>query len=493
KVLQQHHEATGDERVLELMREYFRFQARELPSKPLGHYTYWGQRRGGENLASIHWLYNRTGDAFLLELGELVFGQTEDWTKRFTSEPGIWHVVNTAMGIKQPGVWYQQSGDDRYLSAVEAGIEHLMTRHGQVQGIWSGDEMLHGTDPTQGVETCAVVEYMFSLESLLPITGSVRHADRLERVAYNALPAALSPRFAGRHYYQMPNQIACTKEYHNFSTRHADDTLVGLETGYGCCTANLHQGWPKLTAHLWMATPDDGLAALVYAPCEVRGRVADGVEVRFAEETDYPFEETVRFVYHGPSQVSFPLHLRIPHWAEDAELHLNGQPLAEPAAGTVVSVDHSWSDGDRLELHLPMRLRVSRWHERSAALERGPLVFALRRREWWTRVKGSEPYADFEIRTEEPWNYGLLNEDLKRADEAYEVAAKPPGDQPWSAEGAPLEISARARRIPEWQRYGGITGPIPWSPIRSAQPDEQVILVPYGCTEIRISEFPVVV
>ncbi|MGD8867279.1 MAG: glycoside hydrolase family 127 protein [Gemmatimonadales bacterium] len=493
KVLQQHHDATGDERVLDLMRDYFHFQARELPAKPLGHFTFWGQRRGGENLASIHWLYNRTGDAFLLDLGELVFQQTEDWTARFSSEHGIWHVVNTAMGIKQPGVWYQQSGEKRYLTAIELGIDYLMTRHGQVEGIWSGDELLHGTEPTQGVETCAVVEYMFSLESLLPITGSVRHADRLERVAYNALPAALSPRFAGRHYYQMPNQVACTREPHNFSVRHDDDTLIGLETGYGCCTANLHQGWPKLTAHLWMATPDDGLAALVYAPCEVTARVADGVEVRLVEETDYPFEDTVRFVYHGPPDVAFPLHLRIPLWCESAELSINGQPLGQPTAGSVVGVDHVWSDGDRLELHLPAKLSVSRWHERSAAIERGPLVFALRRRERWTAVKGSEPYADYEIRTDEPWNYGLLDEDLQRAEESFQFVAQPPPDRPWSAEAAPIQITARARRIPEWQRYVAMAGPIPWSPIRSAEPDETVTLVPYGCTEIRIAEFPVVV
>ncbi len=492
KVLQAHHEATGDQRVLELMSGYFQFQARELPAKPLGHYTFWGQRRGGENLASLFWLYNRTGEPWLLDLAELVFRQTEDWTQRFTVDHGIWHVVNTAMGIKQPAIWYQQSGDDRYLDAVEAGIGYLMTRHGQVEGIWSGDEMLHGTDPTQGVETCAVVEYMFSLESLLPITGSVRHADRLERVAFNALPAALSPRFAGRHYYQMPNQIACTREYHNFSTRHGDDNLVGLENGYGCCTANLHQGWPKLVAHLWMATPEDGLAALVYAPCEVTARVADGTDIRFEEETDYPFEETVRLRYRGPSRVSFPLHLRIPAWAEGTSVLLNGRPFGQPDAGTLAQLDREWNDGDQVDLHLPMKIRVSRWHERSAAIERGPLVFALRRRERWTKVNGYEPYADYEIRTDESWNFGLVDEDLENPNESFELLRGPLMDQPWSAEAAPLKLVARARRIPEWQRYGGITGPLPWSPIQSTWSDEEVTLVPYGCTKIRVSEFPVV-
>jgi len=155
-------------------------------------------------------------------------------------------------------------------------------------------------------------------------------------------------------------------------------------------------------------------------------------------------------------------------------------------------VNREWKDGDRVDLRLPMKIRVSRWHERSAAIERGPLVFALRRREHWTKVRGVEPYADYEVRTDEPWNYGLLGEDLEAPDESLELQRGPLSEQPWSAQAAPLQLVARARRIPEWQRYGGITGPLPWSPIPSTQADEEVTLVPYGCTKIRISEFPVV-
>jgi hypothetical protein len=494
KVLQQHHDVTGDPRVLELLHDYFQFQLRELPAKPLGHYTFWGAERGGENLASVHWLYNRTGDGWLLDLGELVFRQTVDWTGRFTGAYDAWHGVNTAMGVKQPGVWYAQSGQARYLDAVEAGLKHLMTAHGQVQGMFSGDEMLHGTDPSHGIETCAVVEYLHSLETLLPITGRVDHADRIERVAYNALPAALSPHFAGRHYYQSPNEIACTRGYRNFSTPYADATMVGLRTGYPCCTANLHQGWPKLVAHLWMATPDGGLAALVYGPCEVRARVADGVAVRFTEDTTYPFEETVRLAYDGPADTTFPLQLRIPTWAVDAAVTVNGQalPAPAPAPGTMLTVERAWRAGDRVELTLPMPLRVSRWHDQSAGIERGPLVFALQRRERWTAVGGSAPYADYEVTSDEPWNYGVLEKDLAAGAAAFALERGPVPDQPWTPEAAPMVLRARARRIPEWQPYGPSAGPLPWRPGSSGAPDEDVTLVPYGCTKIRIAEFPTI-
>lgn len=500
KVLQNHYEATGDGRVLDLMTDYFRFQLRELPSKPLGHYTWWGKQRGGENLASAHWLYNRTGDAFLLDLGQILYEQTERWGTRHSEDPGRWHVVNTAMGIKQPGVWYAQTGFAEDWDRVDQLIAWLMANHGQPQGIWSGDEELHGTDPRQGVETCAVVEYMFSLESLLPIGGHLGHAELLEKLAYNALPAALSPRFGGRQYYQRPNQVACTLGQRSFTVRHEDDTLIGLVTGYGCCTANLHQGWPKFVQHMWFATPDNGLAALVYGPCEVTARVGDGTEIRLVEETEYPFEETIRFRYEGPSGLRFPLHLHVPSWASDATVRVTGESLTIPIAGTVHRIDRAWNDGDRVELELPMTVRTSRGHENSASLHLGPLVLALSREETWRRVGGGEPFGDWEIVTSDPWNYGIREADLENPAGAFEVRRGDVPEQPWASgtapgtlsAGSPIRVECAGRRVDAWRPYGVDTGPLPWSPVRSGHPDERLTLVPYGSTKIRIAAFPVV-
>lgn len=501
KVLQSYYEATRDGRVIELMTDYFSYQRKELPERPLGHYSWWGKQRGGENMASLHWLYNRIAELPLLDLAAIVHGQTENWADRPVADPGRWHVVNTAMGIKQPGVTYAQTGDAEDLAAVDRLIAWLMRRHGQPQGIWSGDEELHGTDPRQGVETCAVVEYMFSLETLLAIAGDLRHAEILERLAYNALPAALSPAFGGRHYYQRPNQIACTLGRRSFTVRHEDDTLIGLMTGYGCCTANLHQGWPKFVQHMWYATPDDGLAALVYGPCEVEAIVGEGVQVRLVEETDYPFDEKVWITYRGPSGTRFPLHLHLPSWAEGASIRIGPEDRRAPEVGIVARIDREWNDGDRVELRLPMSVRVSRWHEESAALELGPLVLALGREEEWKRVGGGEPFGDWEIRTQEPWNFGVRRDDLEAPEGAFEVTRGEVPEQPWAAgtapgtlsAGPPVRVACEGRRVPEWQPYGVDTGPLPWSPIRSGHPDERLELVPYGSAKMRITELPVVI
>jgi DUF1680 family protein len=493
KVMEQYYEATGDKRVLEFMTRYFRYQAAQLPVHKLDFWTDWAKARGGENLASIYWLYNRTGEQFLLDLAKVVFAQTEDWTGEMESgDPRYWHGVNTGMGVKQPAVYYQQSKDDRYLKAVKKGINDLMKYHGQIQGLFSGDELLHGTDPVQGTELCTVVEYMYSLEMLVGITGDVDYAERLERLTFNALPAQVKPDFTGRQYYQMPNQIICDTTFRNFNTRHWGTVLFGLENGYGCCTANMHQGWPKFTAHLWSATPDGGLAALVYAPSAVTAQVAGKVQVRFTEEAEYPFGETVTLVLQSSADATFPLHVRIPAWCLTPGVSVNGVDRPAPKPGTIEVIARTWKNGDRVQLKFPAVVRLSRWHEESVGVEYGPLVFGLRMREEWTAVRGTGPYATYAVTPKDPWNFGLIIGNLEKPAESFRVERGAVAAQPWTLVDAPIRIFARAKKLPMWQQYNSVTGPIPWSPVRSKEEPQEIVLIPYGCTKLRISEFPFV-
>ncbi len=509
KILKQYYSATGDKRVITLMTNYFKYQLKELPTKPLDHWTFWARYRGGDNLMVVYWLYNITGDKFLLELGDLIHKQTFDYTDAFSntdmlSTKGSIHCVNLAQGIKEPLIYYQHHPDQKYVDATIKGFDDIRKYNGMAHGLYGGDEALHGNNPTQGSELCTAVEMMFSLESMISITGNTRFADHLEKIAFNALPAQVTEDYLTRQYFQQANQVMVDRQIRNFDINHGGtDVCYGLLSGYPCCTANMHQGWPKFTQNLWYATPDKGLAALVYSPSEVKAYVANGTEVSFREETDYPFEENIKFTLStkGKEQsVSFPFHLRIPGWCKEAIIKINGKVYQKPAANTIVKINREWRSGDVIELQLPMHIFNNTWYENSRSVERGPITYALKIGEDRKKVRNEKDPVDFgdsyyEVYPKTPWNYGLIDIPADKLEQAFTVTKKGKlSVYPWSLESAPIEIKAKAKRIPSWKIYNGMTGPIPYSimyGLETEKDTEEVILVPYGCTKLRISQFPV--
>jgi len=498
KVLQTHHSATGDQRVIDLMSNYFRFQMRTLPEKPLDHWSWWSGMRGGENQASVYWLHDRTGDDLLLDLAQTLSEQTFDWTRRFESQSGRWHGVNTGMGLKQPALQYLQTHDGRYLDAIDAGLQYLYERHSQPQGMFSGDELLHGTDPVHGTELCTIVESMHSLETLVGITGRIDYADRLERMAYNALPAQHNDDYTQRQYYQQPNQVrlsSVSRGSSPFVTDHdGENNCFGLLNGYPCCTTNMHQGWPKFVRSMWQATADGGVAAIAYGPCTVQATVGEGegTEVTIDEETTYPFEDTIRLSVEPDAAVSFPLRLRVPTWVDEpADVQVNGRPYTAASGGQMSTIERRWTDGDTVTLTLPVAPEAQRMHEQAISVQRGPLVFAK-------AVEGDRKQIDVQhdipthaVHPTSPWNYGL-KVDPDDLDDATALASGETDGYPWTLEGAPVRLSVPGHRIPFWDEYNDAAGPMPPSSLRVDTDAEDLTLVPYGSTTLRTSVFPVV-
>ena len=515
KILHQYYSATQDQRIISFMSKYFKYQLETLPQKPLGNWTFWANYRAGDNLHIIYWLYNITGESFLLDLGNLIHSQVHDFTKMFLHSDDLKkfntiHCVNLAQGIKEPGIYFQHSGDKKHLEAVKKGFSDIKTYNGQAQGMYGGDEGLHGNVPTQGVELCSVVEMMYSLEKLIEITGDIDYMEHLEKVAFNALPTQVTDDFMYKQYFQQANQVMVTRHHRNFyeDTNHgATDIVFGTFSGYPCCYSNMHQGWPKFVQNLWYATADNGLAALAYSPSEVTAKVGKGVEVKMMQETYYPMNDRIRFSLNILTKkvkaVDFPFHVRIPSWCKEAAITVNGQLYQTVKGGKIEVIHRIWNDGDVVELNLPMGIKIDdTWHEKSISVQRGPLVYALRIEEDWIKkefdTNEKKQFGDsyWEIKPKTPWNYGIVQFDWNKLDEVFEVQVneeKMKNNFFWNLENAPIEIKVKGKAIPSWGLYNEMAGPQPFSVSGWRNvPEEDITLIPYGCTTLRISQFPVV-
>jgi len=378
KALTQFQEFTGDGRVIPLMDRYFRYQLSQLSTRPLRD---WGKFRWQDEVLSVIWLYNRTGSAYLLDLARLLHQQGYDWVAQYANfqfkekitaeyiklnEGGglkdlalSTHGVNNGQAVKTGPVWSVVSGSDVDRKAAAQMIADLDRYHGLPNGMFSCDEHLSGRDPSQGSELCTVVEYMFSLERALAITGDPAFGDRLEKLACNALPGTLTDDMWAHQYNQEPNQVECSLHHKPWVSDGPESNLFGLEPNFGCCTANFHQGWPKFAASLFLLSGEqasdqgDGLIAAAYAPCEVHTMVR-GIAVHIAEETLYPFRGTVKLTIDPAVPLSFPLQLRIPAWAAGASIAVNGKPEPQPQPGSFARIERTWRSGDRVEVEFPM-------------------------------------------------------------------------------------------------------------------------------------------
>lgn len=504
-ILQSYHEYTGDARVIDFMTRYFHFQL-TVPDELFMRKS-WQHYRGGDNLWSVAWLYNRTGDAKLLELADKIHRNTANWTK--ATELPTWHNVNVAQGCREPATYYLFTGDSNMMKA-SYNVQSLVRRSfGQVPGgMFGADEnaRIGFFDPRQGTETCGFAEQMASDEIMLLITGDPYWAENCEDIAFNSYPAAFMPDYKSLRYITSPNMVMSDSENHKPGIDNAGPFLAMNPFSSRCCQHNHGFAWPYYAEHLILTTPDNGAAAVLFSACEAQMKVADGKEIVIKEMTDYPFDTQISFtVETNEETVKFPFYIRIPSWTRNASLKINGKATAvNTESGNYLCIHREWKNGDKVEVNYPMEISYRTWqvNKNSVSVNYGPLTLSLRIAEkyveknsaetaiWdskWQEGADTSQWPSYEIYPDSPWNYALQVQSVK----LKERKDLKPGVNPFTQADIPLVFEAYGRQIPDWKidEYK-LCGVLPDEDAVKSDTSEKLELIPMGAARLRISAFP---
>lgn len=488
KVLVVYYDCTKDPRIPDAV-----YRAMKQFEEHNRQYTLfnWGHARWFEALIPLAFLAEHRPQPWQRELALRLYYQGMDFEtdlkERYEADPQNWsyytHVVNVAMSLKAEAELSRFTGKPLNGFAQQA-LRSLEKQHGMACGHFSGDECLDGNSSIAGTELCGVVEAMYSYERLLQITGDSHWGDRLEQIAYNALPAAIAPDMWSHQYDQMTNQIQCApipEGKQPFRTNNGEAHLFGLEPHYGCCTSNFGQGWPKL-AWSAFARAADGIVSAVLAPMELE-TVYNGVRVWCALETAYPFEDGLQYRIRTERPVEMTLYIRIPGCMQAATV--DGVPVKP---GAFYPVHRMFEGESTIVVQLTPEIRfVSRPGEQYC-VERGALLYSLpiaARREKWEYTKdGVErrfPYCDWKLFPMEDWAFAFVDKEA--------TLVKRRADGPvWSPTGAPCGLQVKLAPIP-WHEENGVCAPTCDSR-RPCGPVTEKELIPYGCTELRMTEMP---
>jgi len=267
---------------------------------------------------------------------------------------------------------YLTLGSEKHLRAAENAFS-MLSAQSFATGGWGPDEMLRPpasadvyqslTNTHNSFETpCGAYAHFKITRYLLRVTRDSRYGDSMERMMYNTVLGARPMHTDGRAFYYQDCNFSGKKVY---STHR-----------FPCCSGTLPQVATDYRINSYFHN-DRGIFVNLYLASRVRWQ-HDGAMVEIKQEGDYPFGDTVHFEVATSQAKDFALNLRIPQWAEDARIEVNGKPWPEgPAPGSFATISRQWRRGDRVDLELPRQLRlepIDKEHPDVVALLSGPLV-----------------------------------------------------------------------------------------------------------------------
>ena len=444
----------------------------------------WGKFRWFEGLIPLMWLRERYNEEWITDCAKLLrktganFYEFKDlWREMATGWTYEKHIVNIAMMFKYEALSTAMFGEAPTGEAEELW-QHLTEYHGNIVGAFNGDECLAGRDNNHGFELCSVCELMYTCQVIYRITGDAKWADRLESLAFNALPATISDDMWTHQYDQQVNQVACIipEDGSFFTTNRGRANMFGLEPEYGCCTVNMAQGWPKLVMNVFHET-ESGIMCTLMLPAVLE---CDTAKVEIV--TEYPFRHTAKYIVESENE--FELSIRIPAWARSVKV--NGETVENSG---VIKMNKKWQGREEITVELDDAPALMQSHSGLYYAKYGAMLYSMPI--IWDKkyvfeengVRG--PWEEYQLIPNMEWGFGYASDKL-------EVVHAEGDGTPFSSVNPSVMLKATLAPV-EWKYEGGfaIAKPHPESdaPIGEAR---EVLLHPYGATMLRLTEMPLV-
>jgi DUF1680 family protein len=343
-------------------------------------------------------LYLATGEAKYLQLAQRILSQANARPELQLLPQALagTDAADIATGKAYQLCWnlvglaklHKATGQPDYLAAVQNVWNSIRAYHLSLGGgPWGGvahrsREVFnhHGAFSPYGyIETCSTFSWIQLNRELLAITGEAAYAEEIERSAYNDLLGAQAPNGADWCYYIYPNGKRVYTTY------------------WRCCKSSGAMALEELAGVSYSVRGDAEIAVNLYGPGEALLDTGAAGQVRILQSTDYPCDGSVRIVVSPARIARFTVALRIPAWAAQAAVRVNGVEVAGAAPASYLRIEREWADNDVITLELPMRPtlhhKVSQNTQESLAPDGSPVAQQVMRYDYVAISRGPLVYA----------------------------------------------------------------------------------------------------